>query len=151
MNLETLKNTHFKRKRTKRLGRGPGTGNGKTCGRGHKGAGSRSGYKRRFGCEGGQLPLYRKLPTRGFSNVRFQKRLVSINLKQINKLFKEGELVNQDSLRKHGYISGNCYGIKILGDGDLEVKVSIEADAISKGASEKLDKLGIKYKLLAKA
>lgn len=147
--LHNLDNSYRKSQKIKRLGRGTGSGMGKTCGRGYNGAGSRSGYKRRHGNEGGQLPLYRKLPTRGFSNVRFQKRLISINLRQINVLFADGEVVNEASLRKHGWINGNCYGVKILGDGDLERKVGIEVNAISSGAKAKLDKLGIDYKVVA--
>lgn len=145
--LQTLAKVSQKRKARNRVGRGIGSGNGKTCGRGHKGSGSRSGYKRRQGYEGGQLPLFRKLPTRGFSNVRFQKRFVSINLRQIDLLFKDGEVVNESSLRMHGFVNGKCYGIKILGDGELKKKISIEANAFSKGACEKLDKLGLKYEV----
>ncbi|MFT4552645.1 MAG: large subunit ribosomal protein L15 [Chlamydiales bacterium] len=147
--LHTLENTYRDHVKTKRVGRGTGSGMGKTCGRGNNGAGARSGYKRRLGNEGGQLPLYRKLPKRGFSNVRFQKKLVSINLRQINVLFADGEVVNEDSLRMHGFINGNCYGVKILGDGDLERKVGIEVNAISSGARAKLEKLGIDYKVVA--
>src|SRR5262249_39578510 len=94
MELHSLQNSSRPAKRRKRVGRGMGSGLGKTCGRGHKGAGSRAGYKTRARYEGGQLPLYRKVPGRGFSNARFQKKLDAINLNQIEKLFNDGDVVN---------------------------------------------------------
>jgi len=148
--LHTLSNTYRKRKARMRVGRGPGSGKGKTCGRGVKGAGARSGYKRRHGKEGGQFPIYLKLPTRGFSNVRFQKKLDVINLDQINEIFNDGDIVNLASLREHGFISGTSHGLKVLGNGDLEKKVSIEARAVSKGALAAIEAKKIKLTLLEK-
>ena len=145
MELHSLNNDFNRRKKSKRVGRGPGSGIGKTCGRGIKGAGARSGYKRRFGYEGGQFRLYMKLPTRGFSRARFRKRFDSINLYQIDQLYNDNEVVNLESLSKHGYLSSNSYGIKILGEGELTKKVTIEATAISHAAAEKLKKQGIKF------
>lgn len=137
--LGTLKNTSLKRKAVKRVGRGPGSGKGKTCGRGEKGAGARSGYKTRQGYEGGQFRTFMKLPIRGFSNARFRKpRLHTINLKQINFLYEDGETVNAETLAEKGFINGPCAGIKILGSGELTKKVKIQADAISSSAKEKL-------------
>lgn len=138
--LGSLKNITRPAKRYKRVGRGPGSGLGKTCGRGEKGAGSRSGYKRRYSYEGGQFRLFMKLPIRGFSNARFRKPLDVVNLDQINHMFKEGDVVNAKTLAEHGFISGPTYGIKILGNGELKKNVTIQAKAISKSAREKLQK-----------
>lgn len=145
--LEQLKNSAKANKKRNRVGRGIGSGNGKTCGRGEKGAGSRSGYKRRLGYEGGQFRLFMKLPIRGFSNARFQKRLDSINLTQIEKLYSDGDTVNIETLRAHGYINGKSNGLKILGDGELTKNVTIEADKISAPAREKLEKANISFSL----
>lgn len=148
MNLSSLKNTTRKEKKRRRVGRGIGSGLGKTCGRGEKGMGSRSGNGRRLTYEGGQFRLFMKLPTRGFSNARFRKRLDAINLSQIDKLYEDGEVVNSETLRKHGYISGTSDGIKILGEGELTKKVSIEVDAISQGARDKLQTAKISFKII---
>lgn len=142
--LESLQNTTRPKKRRKLLGRGPASGHGKTCCRGHKGAGSRSGYKIRAGSEGGRFPLYRKLPTRGFSNVQFARRLDTINLGQIDKMYEDGETVNLETLRLKGYVQGPSYGIKVLGDGKLTKKLNFEVEDISKTAEEKLAQAGIK-------
>lgn len=141
--LESLKNATNPRKRKKLLGRGPGSRRGKTCARGHKGAGSRSGWKSRMGREGGGVPLYRRTPTRGFSNARFAKKLDVINLEQIETLFHEGETVSLETLREKRYIQGHSHGIKILGHGSLRKKVTVKVDAISSSAREKMEKLGI--------
>lgn len=145
--LNSLQNSSRPKKNVKRVGRGPGSGLGKTCGRGEKGAGSRSGYKRRFGYEGGQTPLYRKIPCRGFSNVRFRQELHSINLGQIDAMFQDGEVVNVYTLAERGYLCGRTYGIKVLGDGELTKKVTIEVAEISKPALEKLQQAGIAFTL----
>jgi large subunit ribosomal protein L15 len=145
--LDSLKNVTRFYKGVKRVGRGPGSGKGKTCGRGEKGAGARSGYKRRWGYEGGQFRMFMKLPIRGFSNVRFQKRLHTVNLNQIDTMYEDGEVVSIETLVEKGFISGPTYGIKILGHGVLVKNVSIEADAISTGASEKLRQAKIQFTL----
>lgn len=136
--LSQLKNICRGRKASKRVGRGPGSGKGKTCGRGQKGMGSRSGYTRRYTYEGGQFRLFMKLPTRGFSNGRFRKRLHTINLGQINEMFEEGDLVNLESLVSKGYLCGKTFGVKLLGDGELLKQVRIELDDISESAKSKL-------------
>ncbi len=147
--LSTLANTHRAKDKIQRVGRGPGSKRGKTCCRGAKGDKARSGYKRRYGYEGGQLPLYRKLPCRGFSNARFRSRPVSINLSTIDKLFHDGEVVNVETLFDKGYASRRQVvgGLKILAHGDLSKKVTIEADEISQGAREKLEKKNISFSL----
>lgn len=138
--LGNLKNSTRPGKRYKRVGRGPGSGLGKTCGRGEKGAGSRSGYKRRYSYEGGQFRLFMKLPIRGFSNARFRKPLDVVNLDQIDRMFNEGEVVNAKTLAERGFISGPTHGIKILGNGELKKNVTIQAKAVSNSAREKLQK-----------
>ncbi len=147
MKLESLKNTTRKRKGPKRVGRGLGSGVGKTCGRGHKGDGSRSGYRRRHRYEGGGLPLYLRTPTRGFNNARFRKTFDIINLGLIDKVYNDGEIVNEDTLRKHGLISGKTNGIKVLGTGELTKKVKIEVHTISNGARDKLQKAKISFSI----
>ena len=148
MDLHSLKNTSRPAKRRKRVGRGMGSGLGKTCGRGHKGAGSRAGYKTRARYEGGQLPLYRKLPGRGFTNARFKKKLDAINLGEISELFADGDVVNLESLKKVGYVKTASHGIKVLSEGELTKKVRIEANSMSKKAEEKLKSANIQYTIV---
>jgi len=148
MQLHSLTNETRPAKRTKRIGRGIGSGFGKTCGRGHKGAKSRSGWKRRDRFEGGQIPLYRKLPERGFSRGGFLKRLDSMNLDQIDKIFENGDLVSVETLKERGYLKGTTYGLKLLARGELTKKVRFEVTSISKQAEEKLKSLGISYTIV---
>lgn len=148
--LHTLQNTSRPFKRRKRVGRGLGSGKGKTCGRGEKGAGSRSGYKRRHTYEGGQFRLFMKLPERGFSNVRFATEYEVINLGQIDKLYENGDVVNVQTLCDRGVISGKADGIKLLAHGELTKKVTIEVDQASKAAQEKLTKSHSTLTLLKK-
>src|SRR5271157_4137838 len=115
MKLNELKNTSRPYKVRKRRGRGIGSKLGKTCGRGHKGAGSRSGWQSRSRYEGGQMPLYRRIPERGFTRGRFLKRLDSINLGDIEKLFNDGDKVDLLALREKGILKGISFGLKILG------------------------------------
>ncbi len=147
--LNKLSDVSRERKKRKRVGRGIGSGNGKTCGRGEKGAGSRSGYKRRLGYEGGQFRLYMKLPIRGFSNARFKNELEAVNLSQIEAMFDDGETVNSQTLVEKGFLRGKkIRGIKILGNGELTKKVKIEAAAISSSAQEKLQKAKISIEIV---
>lgn len=145
--LATLKNETRPKQARKRVGRGLGSGLGKTSGRGEKGAGARSGYKRRHGYEGGQFRTFMKLPIRGFSNETFRKRLDFINLNQISDLYNDGEVVNVETLFEKGFLTSSTYGIKILGNGEITKKVTIEAHAASSGAREKLHKAKIDIKL----
>jgi large subunit ribosomal protein L15 len=145
MQLHTLGNTHRASKERKRLGRGTSSGHGKTCGRGYKGAGSRAGWKRREGKEGGQFPLFMKLPIRGFTNGRFQKKMDVINFWQVEKFYSDGEKVDLETLYKKGLLKGGTWGVKLLGDGELTKKVTFEVHAISASAREKLDAQGISY------
>ena len=148
MQLHSLENTSRPYKRRKLLGRGIGSGRGKTCCRGHKGAGSRSGWKSRARYEGGQNPLYKRVPTRGFTNTPFQKKCDVVNLGQIDFLFSDGDVVNLDSLRGVGFLSGPSNGLKVLAEGELTKKVTIQACAFSKQAEEKLQKLGLTYSII---
>lgn len=149
LTLSTLENTHRPKKNRKRVGRGVGSGTGKTCGRGHKGDKSRSGYKRRYGNEGGQKPLYKKLPTRGFCNERFRLRYFAISLGLIEKLYEEGELVSLSTLADKGiHVERDAKGLKVLANGELTKKVSIEAHAFSAAALEKLGNLKISYSIV---
>lgn len=151
ISLSTLVNTHRPTKKGRRVGRGVGSKRGKTCGRGAKGDKARSGYKHHFGREGGQLPLYRKLPCRGFPQERFRKEVYAINLGKIDELFNDGEVVNFNSLREKGLAHRQAVkGVKILSGGELTKKVTIEAHAFSEGAKEKLEKLSIPFKIVTK-
>lgn len=145
--LGSLKNTTRPRKNVKRVGRGLGSGLGKTCGRGEKGAGSRSGYKRRHTYEGGQFRMFMKMPIRGFNNARFRTEYEAVNLSQINNMFEDGEMVNTATLMERGFIKGRNVLVKVLGNGELTKKVKIEADAFSKSAEEKLNKAKIAFRV----
>lgn len=140
--LGSLENTSKAHKGVKRVGRGPGSGKGKTCGRGEKGAGSRSGYKRRYGYEGGQFRTFMKLPIRGFNNAAFRVDYDVVNLSQIEDMYEDGEVVNTKTLKERGFLNGRKM-LKVLGTGELKKKVTIEADAASETAREKLHKAKI--------
>ncbi len=146
--LSILKNSDRPYKRRKRVGRGPGSGLGKTCGRGEKGAGSRAGYKRRAGYEGGQFRTFMKIPIRGFNNARFRKAYDVVNLGQINAVFNDGDLVNAQTLAERGFFSGMTYGVKVLAKGELSKKVTLEVAALSDAAIAKLQKAEIPFTLV---
>ncbi len=149
--LDQLQNTDRPKKKVQRIGRGPGSGRGKTSGRGHKGDCSRSGYRTRLHYEGGQVPLYKKLPCRGFTRGRFVKSIyLSINLEEIDELYANGEVVNAATLREKGLFPKSRYGgIKILSRGELTKNVTIEANSFSSEAKKKLEQRSISYKLLS--
>ncbi len=130
-----------------RVGRGPGSGKGKTAGRGHKGQKSRSGYSRRFGFEGGQMPLIRRLPKRGFSNYPFKKEYVGINLTML-ALFENQEVITVEDFIKKGIVKNIKDGIKILGNGEINRPVTVKAHKFSKSAREKIEKAGGKCEVL---
>jgi large subunit ribosomal protein L15 len=127
--------------RVKRLGCGESSGHGKTSGKGHKGQKARSGGSIRLGFEGGQMPLIRRLPKRGFNNAAFHKNYAIVNLTDLAS-FKEGTVVNEQMLRDAKMLRGNGAGLKILGDGELKTALTIEADKISASAREKIEKAG---------
>lgn len=147
--LHKLKDTSRVRTKVKRVGRGPGSGRGKTSCRGQKGDGARSGYKRRFGYEGGGVPLYRRIPTRGFTRGRFAKPKMHISLAAIDAHFKDGEVVQYATLFEKGLAPRRLEGgLKVLSNGELTKKVSIEANSFSKEAIRKLEEKGIPFKVL---
>jgi large subunit ribosomal protein L15 len=147
MNLSQLSNSHRPYQKPKRVGRGVGSKKGKTCGKGNKGDKSRQGHKFRFGYEGGQLPLYKKLPTRGFTNGRFTSVNFAINLGMIDKLYNDGEVVSLKTLQEKGFAPRRVPGgLKILSNGELTKKVTIEAVGFSEGAQQKLKALGLSFK-----
>ena len=127
--------------RVKRLGCGESSGHGKTSGKGHKGQKARSGGSLRLGFEGGQMPLIRRLPKRGFNNAAFHKNYAIVNLSDLAS-FKEGTVINEQLLREKKMLRGNGDGLKILGDGELTHAISIEADKVSASAREKIEKAG---------
>ena len=129
-----------------RKGRGPGSGNGKTAGKGHKGQNARSGGGVRIGFEGGQLPLYRKLPKRGFTN-HFAKEYAIVNVSDLNK-FEDGATVNLETLMNAGIIRKPLCGLKVLGNGEITKKVTVEAAIFSASAKEKIEAAGGKTEVV---
>lgn len=140
MNLENIPTIKGATHPTKRLGRGEGNGHGKTCGRGHKGQKSRSGGSIRVGFEGGQMPLYRKLPRRGFNNFNFRNRVQSVNVGELARL--EGTEVNRDTLVAAGLIRDNKDGVKLLGDGEVDKAFTVSLDKVSASAKAKIEAAG---------
>jgi len=130
-----------------RKGRGAGSGNGKTAGKGHKGQNARSGGGVRPGFEGGQLPLYRKLPKRGFNNSRFGKAYAVVNVKSLNK-FNDGDVVDCAALLSAGIINTVVDGVKILGEGELTKKLTVKAAVFSASAKEKIEAVGGKTEVV---
>ena len=130
-----------------RKGRGPGSGNGKTAGKGHKGQNARSGGGVRPGFEGGQLPLYRKLPKRGFNNFRFAKKYAVVNVELLNK-FADGDVVDFAALLNAGIIKNVFDGVKVLGEGELTKKLTVKAAVFSASAKEKIEAVGGKTEVV---
>ena len=130
----------------KRKGRGTGTGNGKTAGRGHKGQKARSGGKVRIGCEGGQMPLGRRIPKRGFNNI-FAKPLTAINVGSLNA-FEDGAVVDAAALIEKGILHECKYGLKVLANGKLTKKVTVKAAAFSESAKAKIEEAGGKAEVV---
>ena len=130
----------------KRKGRGAGTGNGKTAGRGHKGQNARSGGGVRPGFEGGQMPIYRRLPKRGFNNI-FANKYTEINVSELNK-FEDGTVVDATLLKETGVISKILDGVVVLGRGELTKKVTVKAARVTKGAAQKIEAAGGKVEVI---
>ena len=131
----------------KRKGRGHGTGNGKTAGRGHKGQKARSGGGVRVGFEGGQMPLARRIPKRGFHNI-FARPLDAVNVSVLNDRFEDGAEVGVEELLKAGILSSCKYGVKILGNGEITKKLTVKAAAFSGSAKEKIEATGGKAEVV---
>lgn len=145
MNLHELKPTDGARKKEVRVGRGIGSGSGKTCGRGHKGQKARSGGGVRPGFEGGQMPIYRRLPKRGFKNV-WAKKFAEVNVETLNR-FDDGAEVDAVALVECGILKNVLDGVKILGKGELTKKLTVKAQAFTKSAKEKIESAGGKAEL----
>jgi large subunit ribosomal protein L15 len=141
MRLHNFRPRPGSRHRVKRLGCGESSGHGKTSGKGHKGQKARSGGSIRLGFEGGQMPLIRRLPKRGFNNAPFHQNYAIVNLDDLNE-FKTGTVVNEQLLRESKLVRGHFVGIKILGDGELKHGLTVEADKVSAAAREKIEKAG---------
>jgi large subunit ribosomal protein L15 len=141
MNLNDIHRGIKKYKARKRVGRGTGSGHGKTCGRGHKGQGSRAGFSMHPTFEGGQMPLVRRIPKRGFNN-RWAPTVAIVNVGELDKRFAEGEEVNIETLKAKNLAKGSFDVLKVLGNGELTKKLKISAHRFSKSAKEKIEKAG---------
>lgn len=146
MKLHDLKATAGSTHVAKRVGRGPASGQGKTAGKGHKGQKARAGYSSKPGFEGGQMPLQRRLPKRGFNNI-FGKEYVTVNLSALNK-FEDGAVVDYQALLDARVIRKVCDSVKVLGNGTLTKKITVKADAFSASAKEKIEAAGGKVEVI---
>ncbi len=133
--------TNLEAKDRKRIGRGPGSGNGKTAGKGHKGQNARSGGGVRPGFEGGQLPLYRRLSKRGFNNYNFRTVYATVNVSDLER-FDEGTVVTVELLKEVGLVKKELDGVKVLGNGELSKKLTVKANKFSETAKEKIENVG---------
>ena len=147
MKLHTMYAAEGATKTRKRVGRGTGSGLGKTSGKGHKGQNARSGGGVRPGFEGGQLPLFRRLPKRGFTNAMFKTTYAVLNLDDLNK-FEENTEITPELLKEMGILKNQLNGVKILGNGTLEKKLTVKANQFSKKAKEEIEKLGGKAEVI---
>lgn len=136
LTLSNLSPAPGSRKPKKRIGRGQGTGHGKTAGKGHKGQKARAGASIRPGFEGGQMPIHRRLPKRGFNNIH-RIEIAIVNIRDLNK-FEEGSLVNRQTLIEKGLVAGKDKFVKLLGSGDIDKKLTVTVDKISAGARQKI-------------
>lgn len=141
MKLHELSPAPGSTKERKRIGRGAGSGQGKTAGKGHKGQKARAGRGMRPGFEGGQMPLQRRLPKRGFNNI-FRKEIVALNVKDLEKKFDNGAVVDTEALRAAGLVKNSFDGVKILGNGELTKKLTVKANAFSGSAKQKIEAAG---------
>jgi large subunit ribosomal protein L15 len=141
MRLNNLKPRPGAKHRVKRLGCGESSGHGKTSGKGHKGQKARAGGSIRLGFEGGQMPLIRRLPKRGFNNSAFKTQYALVNLDQL-EVFESGSQINEQLLREKGLISGKIDGLKILGRGEITKQLTVEADKFSDSARQKIEQAG---------
>ena len=146
MTIHELKKPEGSTKAPKRIGRGQGTGQGTTAGRGMNGQNSRSGGGVRLGFEGGQMPLYRRLPKRGFNN-KWAKEYAEINVQDLNR-FEDGAVVDLDAMLEAGLVKQVIDGVKVLGGGELEKKLTVKAEKFSKSAAEKIEKAGGKAEVI---
>lgn len=141
MKLHELSPAEGSKKAVKRIGRGAGSGQGKTAGKGHKGAKARSGYSRQAGFEGGQMPLQRRLPKRGFNNI-FRTEYAVVNLSSLEERFENGAVVDAESLKACGLIKKELDGVKVLGKGEITKALTVKVAAISESAKAKIEAAG---------
>ena len=146
MNLGELRPAYGSNTKSWRRGRGHASGNGKTAGRGHKGQNARSGGGVRVGFEGGQMPIYRRLPKRGFTNI-FAKEYVEVKISDLNK-FESGAVVDAQALKEAGIIKKVCDGVKVLGNGEINVKLTVKAAKFTEAAKEKIEAAGGKAEVM---
>lgn len=142
MQLQDVKPRPGAKKRRKRIGCGESSGHGKTSCKGNKGQMARAGRGIRPGFEGGQMPMHRRLPKKGFNNALFQDAIEVVNVGDLNELFQDGAVINEAALREAGLVSRGCDVIKILGTGDLSRKLTIQGAKVSASAREKIEKAG---------
>ena len=147
MKLENLPKSK-EHKLIKRVGRGPGSGMGKTSTRGEKGQKARSGASIKPWFQGGQTPLFRRLPKRGFNNKRFETKYATINLSDLNKFFKDGDTVSPEILKDKGIIKKELSGVKVLGNGELTIKLTVKANRFSSSAIAKIENAGGKTEVI---
>lgn len=147
MKLHELTPAEGSAKKAWRKGRGPGSGNGKTAGRGHKGQNARSGGGVRPGFEGGQIPMYRRLPKRGFTNDMFKKVYAVINVADLDR-FEDGAVVSVDTLVAEGILKDTLSGVKVLGNGEITKKLTVQANVFSASAKEKIESAGGKAEVI---
>lgn len=147
MRLDELQPAEGSKFTAKRVGRGIGSGNGKTSGKGHKGQNARSGGGVRPGFEGGQIPLYRRLPKRGFTNDVFKKEYAIINVELLDK-FNDGDTVSIETLMEQGIVKKELCGLKVLGRGEITKKLTVKAAIFSAGAKEKIEAAGGKAEVI---
>jgi len=149
MRLHNLKPRPGAKHRTKRLGQGESSGHGKTSGRGGKGQTARSGSSIRIGFEGGQMPLIRRIPKRGFNNARFATQYIVVNVGELNR-FDDGARIDETALRSAGLANGRADGVKILGEGELSKKLTVSANAFSASARAKIEAKGGACEIIAR-
>lgn len=142
MKLHTLSPNKGSKHRVKRLGCGESSGHGKTSGKGNKGQKARSGGSVRPGFEGGQMPLHRRLPKKGFNNFNFKTKVSVVNLAQLEKSFEDGATVSEESLREKNLVNRNCDVVKVLGQGQISKKLTVSGCAVSASAREKIEQAG---------
>lgn len=141
MKLHELSPTPGSTKERKRIGRGPASGQGKTAGKGHKGQLARAGRGMRAGFEGGQMPLQRRVPKRGFNNI-FRKEIAKVNVSSLDKVFDDGAVVTIDALIEKGLIKKALDGVKVLGNGEITKKLTVQVNAFSETAKQKIEAAG---------
>jgi len=147
MKLHELSPVAGSKKEVKRIGRGTGSGQGKTAGKGHKGQKARAGRGMRPGFEGGQMPLQRRIPKRGFNNI-FAKEIVSVNVSALEIAFNDGDIVDAAALKNAGIIKKELDGVKILGNGEISKKLTVKVNAYSESAKQKIEAAGGKAEVI---